>query len=283
MCMGFGCNAAGVVACRIIDSPRERLIAMLTNNFVPCNGRFPTLIAIATIFIAGAFAPTYATLITSICITLIVLLGIGITFFSSWLLSRTLLKGELSTNILELPPFRLPQFGAVIYRSIIDRTVFVLKRAIIMAAPAGAIIWILANIFIGQTSLLIHIADFLNPFAYYIGLDGVILLAFILGLPANEIVIPIMLMAYLATGQMTEVSTLGELKEILIANGWTLLTAINTMIFCLLHWPCTTALLTAYKESGSKKWTLVAFLLPTIIGIIICLATAMVFRLLGIA
>lgn len=281
MCMGFGCNAAGVVACRIIDSPRERLVAMLTNNFVPCNGRFPTLIAIATIFIAGAFAPVYSTLVTALCITSVVLLGIAITFFSSWLLSHTLLKGELSTNILELPPFRLPQFGEVIYRSIIDRTVFVLKRAVIMAAPAGAVIWLLANITVGQTSLLLHIAGFLDPFAFYLGLDGVILLAFILGLPANEIVIPIMLMAYLATGQMTEVSTLAELKQILIANGWTLLTAVNTMLFCLLHWPCTTALLTAYKESGSKKWTLVAFLLPTIVGIVLCFVNAIFFRLMS--
>lgn len=283
MCMGFGCNAAGVIACRIIDSPRERLVALLTNNFVPCNGRFPTLIAIATIFVAGMFPSEYSTLITSFSITFIVLLGILLTFFASWLLSQTILKGHPSTNILELPPFRMPQFGAVLYRSIIDRTIFVLKRAIIMAAPAGALTWLLANIYIGDTCILLHLANFLNPFAYWLGLDGIILLAFILGLPANEIVVPIMLMAYLSTGQLTEIDSLIELKEVLVAHGWTWLTAICTMLFCLLHWPCTTTLLTAYKESGSKKWTLVAFLLPTAFGLVTCFMIASLARLLGLA
>jgi len=282
MCMGFGCNAAGIVACRIIDSPRERLIALITNNLVPCNGRFPTLIAISTIFIAGAFAPEFSSVITAMSITVIVLLGILLTFLSAWALSHTILKGEPSTNILELPPYRMPQFGAVIYRSIIDRTLFVLKRAIIMAAPAGAITWLLGNITIGDYSLLQHLAQMLQPCAYYLGLDGVILLAFILGLPANEIVIPIILMTYLCTGQITEVGSLSDLKDILLANGWTLLTAINTMLFCLLHWPCTTTLLSAYKETGSAKWTAVAFALPTIIGIILCGTVAFTARMLGL-
>ncbi|MDF2564430.1 MAG: ferrous iron transporter FeoB [Massilibacillus sp.] len=283
MCMGFGCNAAGVVACRIIDSPRERLIALITNSLVPCNGRFPTLIAISTIFIAGVFAPELSSVITAISITVIVLLGILLTFISAWVLSHTILKGEPSTNILELPPYRMPQFGAVIYRSIIDRTLFVLKRAVIMAAPAGAITWLLGYIIVGEYSLLQHLAELLQPLAYYLGLDGVILLAFILGLPANEIVIPIILMTYLSTGQITEVASLNELKDILLANGWTLLTAINTMLFCLLHWPCTTTLLSAYKETGSAKWTAVAFALPTMIGIILCSAIAFTARFLGLA
>lgn len=182
-----------------------------------------------------------------------------------------------------MPPFRLPQFGAVIYRSIIDRTLFVLKRAVIMAAPAGAVIWLLANIVISDASLLQHMARFLDPLAWYLGLDGIILLAFILGLPANEIVIPIMLMTYLSTGQMTEANSLAELKEILLANGWTWLTAVNTMLFCLLHWPCTTALLSAYKESGSLKWTAAAFWIPTLAGICACVFVATVARALGLA
>lgn len=283
ICMGFGCNAAGVVACRIIDSPRERLIAMLTNNFVPCNGRFPTLIAISTIFIAGMFAPEYTTLATSLSIAFLVLLGIALTFAVSWALSKTVLRGEPSTNILELPPYRMPQFGAVVYRSIIDRTLFVLKRAVLMAAPAGAIIWLLANIMIGDVSLLIRAARFLDPAAYYLGLDGVILLAFILGLPANEIVVPILLMAYLSSGQMMEAGSLAELKEILVGNGWTWLTAVNTMLFCLLHWPCTTALLTMYKESGSFKWTAAAFLIPSLVGLSVCFIVAAAARALGLA
>lgn len=282
MCMGFGCNAAGVVACRIIDSPRERLIAMLTNNFVPCNGRFPTLIAISSIFVAGFFAAEYTTFIVALSIVGIVLLGIGVTFIASLFLSKTMLQGKASTNILELPPYRLPQFGAVVYRSIIDRTWFVLKRAVCMAAPAGAIIWLLANITIGDTSLLMQLAHLLDPFAWLLGLDGVILLAFILGLPANEIVVPIMLMAYLSTGQMTEATSLAQLKEILVANGWTWLTAVNTMLFCLLHWPCTTALLSTYKESGSLKWTAVAFGLPTLVGVCSCIIVAGAARLFGL-
>lgn len=283
MCMGFGCNAAGIVSCRIIDSPRERLIAILTNNFVPCNGRFPTLIAVAAIFVSGTLVEDYSTPVVALMITGLVLLGVLITFAVSWLLSHTVLKGEASSMVLELPPYRKPQFGAVLYRSLIDRTLFVLRRAVIMAAPAGALVWILANIYIGEASIIVHLANFLQPFAQAIGLDGFILLAFILGLPANEIVVPILLMSYLSTGYMIEVDSLEELRQIFINHGWTWLTALCTMLFCLLHWPCTTALLSAYKESGSAKWTFLTFLLPTVIGIGVCFIVAQTARLLGLA
>lgn len=282
MCMGFGCNAAGVVSCRIIDSPRERLIAILTNNFVPCNGRFPTLIAIATIFVGGALAPQYETAAVTVFMTSLVMLGIVFTFAVSWLLSHTVLKGEASSMVLELPPYRRPQIGAVIYRSMIDRTLFVLKRAVIMAAPAGVLTWILANVYIGDGSILQHLAGWLQPVAYAIGLDGYILLAFILGLPANEIVVPILLMSYLSTGYMIELDELTELHQVFVSHGWTWLTALNTMLFCLLHWPCTTALLSTYKESGSAKWTFLAFLLPTAAGFAVCFVVAQSARLLGL-
>lgn len=281
MCMGFGCNAAGIVACRIIDSPRERLIALLTNNFVPCNGRFPTLIAIASIFMGRAVAAELSSLTVSLVITTIVLIGIAVTFVASWCLSHTILKGEPSSLILELPPYRPPQIGAIIYRSIIDRTLFVLKRAVIMAAPAGAIIWALGNIYLGEISIIGHLASRLQPLGYSIGLDGFILLAFILGLPANEIVIPILLMSYLSSGYMLEYESLEDLRSILVNNGWTWLTAVNTMLFCLLHWPCTTTLLSAYKESGSIKWTLLAFFIPTTIAFAVCFITAQSARFLG--
>lgn len=283
MCMGFGCNAAGVVSCRIIDSPRERLIAILTNNFVPCNGRFPTLIAVATIFFGGAFASEYETLVASLTITGLVLLGIAATFAVSWLLSHTILKGEPSSLVLELPPYRPPQVGAIIYRSIIDRTLFVLRRAVIMAAPAGAITWILGNVYIGDLSIIGHLAGWLQPVGYAVGLDGFIILAFILGLPANEIVVPILLMSYLATGQMMEFESLDELRQVLLDNGWTGLTAVCTMLFCLLHWPCTTTLLSAYKESGSAKWTFLSFLIPTAFAFAVCFIVAQAARLLGLA
>lgn len=283
MCMGFGCNAAGVVACRIIDSPRERLIAILTNNFVPCNGRFPTLIAIASIFVAGELAPGYETVVASLTITGLVLLGIAATFIVSWSLSQTILKGEPSSLVLELPPYRQPQIGAIMYRSLIDRTFFVLKRAVIMAAPAGAITWIIANVYIGDMSILSHLAGGLQPLGFAIGLDGFILLAFILGLPANEIVVPILIMSYLSTGQMMEFESLVELRQILTDHGWTWLTAVCSMLFCLLHWPCTTTLLTTYKESGSCKWAFLSFLIPTVIAFAVCFIIAQSARLIGIA
>lgn len=283
MCMGFGCNAAGVVSCRIIDSPRERLIAIITNNFVPCNGRFPTLIAVATIFMGGAAAAQYETLVASGVITALVLVGIAVTFAVSWILSHTVLRGEPSALVLELPPYRRPQIGAVIYRSMIDRTLFVLRRAVVMAAPAGAMTWILGNIYIGDMSVIGHLAGWLQPMGYAIGLDGFILLAFILGLPANEIVVPILLMSYLSSGFMLDFESLEELRAILVNNGWTWLTAVCTMLFCLLHWPCTTTLLSAYKESGSLKWTFASFAIPTAIAFAVCFVVAQTARALGIA
>lgn len=281
MCMGFGCNAAGVTSCRIIDSPRERLIAILTNNFVPCNGRFPTLIAITSIFIGGAIA-SYSGLINALVISAIILLGVTVTLSVSWLLSVTILKGEPSSLVLELPSYRRPKFGAVIYRSMLDRTLFVLRRSIIIAAPAGAVIWILANVYIGDQNILSSVAHVLNPFGQLIGLDGFILMAFILGLPANEIVLPILIMSYLSTGSLQDYSSLEELRNVLVSNGWTWLTAINVMLFSLLHWPCATTLLTTYKETGSKKWAFLSFLIPTLIGFTACFILTQVVRFLGL-
>ena len=277
MCMGFGCNAAGIISCRIIESPRERLIAILTNNFVPCNGRFPTLIAIATVFLV-AKGGNELSFLPSLLITGLVIIGIVITLLVSYILSKTILKGVPSTFTLELPPYRMPKFGRIFYTSIIDRTIFVLWRAVIIAAPAGAITWILANIYIGDLSIIGHVAAFLNPFANVIGLDGFILMAFILGLPANEIVLPILMMCYLSTGSMIEFDSIDSLREILLNNGWTYLTALNTMLFSLLHWPCATTLLTIKKETGSLKWTALAALIPTGIAISVCFITSTIFN-----
>ena len=283
MCMGFGCNAAGVISCRIIDSPRERLIAILTNNFVPCNGRFPILIAVGTIFGVGALASQFQALAIAGIITGVILIGIFVTFVISWMLSRTILKGEASSMVLELPPYRRPKIGSVIYRSIIDRTIFVLRRAVIVAAPAGAVIWIVANTYIGEVSILNHIAAWLNPFAHAIGMDGYILLAFILGLPANEIVFPILIMSYISSGTMLELESLADLRLLFLDNGWTWLTAVSVMLFTLLHWPCGTTLLTTHKETGSKKWTLAAFLIPTVTAFAVCFVFVQVVRFLGFA
>lgn len=270
MCMGFGCNAAGVVGCRIIDSPRERLIAIITNNFVPCNGRFPTLIAIITMFFAGTAAAPFQSIWSTILLMGVILLGIALTFWVSRLLSVTVLKGVPSSFTLELPPYRTPQIGKVIIRSIFDRTLFVLGRAVAIAAPAGMIIWLMANVFVGDMSILSHCAGFLDPFASLLGLDGVILLAFILGFPANEIVVPIIIMAYMATGSIIDMSDLNLLKTLLVDNGWTWVTAASTMLFCLVHWPCSTTCMTIKKETGSIKWTLLSFFLPTVIGMTVC-------------
>ena len=279
MCMGFGCNAAGVIGCRIIDSPRERLIAILTNNFVPCNGRFPTLIAISTIFFTSMITNSaFASVSTALCITLLIILGVITTLIVSYMLSKTMLKGVPSTFTLELPPYRTPQIGRVIYTSIVDRTIFVLGRAITIAIPAGIIIWICANIYIGDVSILVHVANFLDPIAKVIGLDGFILLAFILGFPANEIVIPILLMAYLSTGSMIEMDNFA-LGSVLIEHGWTYLTALNVMLFSLLHWPCATTLLTIKRETGSLKWTVVGFLLPTCLAFIVCFLTTTIYNI----
>ena len=282
MCMGFGCNAAGVIGCRIIDSPRERLIAIITNNFVPCNGRFPTLIAISTIFIGGLWGGKHQSLAATLAMVLVILLGIFMTLFISKLLSKTILKGMPSSFTLELPPYRKPQVGKILVRSLLDRTLFVLGRAVAIAAPAGIVIWVMANIVVGDASLLTHSALFLEPFAKLIGMDGYILMAFILGLPANEIVVPIIIMSYMASNSMLELDTLGELKELLIANGWTLLTAINVMLFSLMHFPCGTTLWTIRKETQSKKWTFLSFLIPTVTGITVCFIVTQLAHLLGL-
>lgn len=282
MCMGFGCNAAGIIGCRIIDSPRERLLAILTNNFVPCNGRFPTLIAILTMFFVGVSGAPGTSILSALLLTLVIVIGVAMTFGVTKLLSKTLLKGYPSSYTLELPPYRKPQFGKVIVRSILDRTIFVLGRAVAIAIPAGLVIWIMANIMIGDQSLLNHCADFLDPFARFIGLDGTILIAFILGLPANEIVVPIIIMAYMAQGSIIELDSLAQMKALFQANGWTWVTAICTMLFSLIHWPCSTTLLTIKKETGSWKWTFYALAIPTVLGIFICALFANITRIAGL-
>lgn len=279
MCMGFGCNAAGVIGCRIIDSPRERLIAILTNALVPCNGRFPMLTAVIGMFFAGAAGAGSAALL----LTAAILLSVGMTFAASRFLSKTLLRGIPSSFTLELPPYRIPQVGRVLVRSALDRTLFVLARAASVAAPAGLLIYALANITVGGGTLLSHLAGALDPFGRLLGLDGVILMAFVLGLPANEIVIPIIFMAYAATGTLTEYGSLAELRMLLTAHGWTWLTALNMLLFSLFHWPCSTTLLAIRKETQSWKWAGVAALLPTAIGMGFCLLTATAARLLGLA
>jgi len=278
MCMGFGCNAVGVTGCRIIDSPRERLIAILTNNFVPCNGRFPTIIAIISMFFVTSQG-LGSSFLSSGILLLTILSGIIMTLIISKILSVTILKGIPSSFTLELPPYRKPQFLKVIVRSIFDRTLFVLGRACIVAIPSGLIIWILANIDVNNISLLKYCADFLEPFGQFIGLDGVILLAFILGFPANEIVVPIIIMTYLAEGSLMEMSDLSQLKTLFIDNGWDISTAVCMLIFTLFHFPCSTTCLTIKKETGSIKWTVTAFLLPVIVGIILCSAVNFLFGL----
>ena len=283
MCMGFGCNACGVTGCRIIDSPRERLIAILTNNFVPCNGRFPFLITIATIFIAGAFAGGngfLASILSTFAVIIVIIFGIFLTLVTSKILSKTILKGMPSSMVLELPPYRKPQFGKILVRSIFDRTLFVLGRAISVAAPAGLVIWLMANIGIDGQSLLSIIANFLNPFAKLMGLDGYILTAFILGIPANEIVLPIILMCYLKGGTLVNIEDTIQIGQILIQNGWTMLTAMNVMLFTILHFPCATTLLTVKKETGSWKWTTISFAIPTICGIVLCMLTNLVYNVI---
>ncbi len=281
MCMGFGCNAAGVIACRIIDSPRERLIAIITNNFVPCNGRFPTLIALASIFLADT-AGWFASIGATLAVLGAIILGVLITLGVSRLLSATVLKGLPSSFTLELPPYRRPLVGRILVRSLLDRTLFVLSRAISVAAPAGLVIWAMANVAVGGTSLLAHCAGFFDPFGRLLGMDGYIIMAFILGLPANEIVIPILVMSYLGQGSMLELDSLGALRGLLVANGWTWLTAVCTMLFVLNHFPCGTTLLTIRKETQTAKWTWVAFVVPTAIGVVACFVVAQGARLLGL-
>ncbi|MDO4269414.1 MAG: nucleoside recognition domain-containing protein [Eubacteriales bacterium] len=276
MCMGFGCNACGVTGCRIIDSPRERLIAMLTNSFAPCNGRFPLLIFLCSVFFAGSAVGG------SLLLTAVIAGSVVLTLAASRLLSATILKGVPSSFTLELPPYRAPQLGKVIVRSVFDRTLFVLGRAVAVAAPAGLLIWLLANITVGDTSVFQHLAAFLDPLGRLIGLDGVILLAFILGFPANELVMPLIVMGYLATGTLTDITSLQSFHALLLANGWTVSTALCTLVFTVAHWPCSTTCLTIWKESRSAKWTLASIALPTLFGFVLCFAVSAVCRLCGL-
>lgn len=291
MCMGFGCNAAGVVATRVIESPRERLIAIITNNFSLCNGRWPTQILLATIFI-GAVAPArWAGLVAAGTVVGVALLGIVFMFVASWFLSRTMLRGEASTFSLELPPYRPPRLLQTLYTSLIDRTMIVLWRAVIFAAPAGAVIWLISNITLGGTSLAEHSVSFMNPFGLFVGMNGVILLAYIVAIPANEIVIPTILMLTVVTagltgvgagtGVMFELDSANAIGDILIGGGWTLLTAVNVMLFSLLHNPCSTTIYTIYRETRSAKWTTVASLMPLAMGFAVTFLVTQVTLLLG--
>lgn len=289
MSMGWGCNAAGVVATRIIDSPRERLIAIITNNFSLCNGRWPTQILIATIFIGALVPSSMSGVVASLSVIFIALLGVGFMFLTSWGLSKTVLRGEVSTFTLELPPYRPPRFWQTIYTSIIDRTLIVLWRAIMFAAPAGAVIWLVGNIHIGDTSLANQLISFLDPVAIFIGLNGVILVAYIIAIPANEIVIPTVLMLTVANlgiagvgagdGVMFELDSAMETGDILRAGGWTLLTGINLMLFSLLHNPCSTTIYTIYKETKSARWTTLASILPVIMGFVVTFLVTQVWQL----
>lgn len=282
MAMGFGCNAAAIMSTRIIESPRERMLAILTNNFVPCNGRWPTLILLASLFMAAGYTGGMQTLVTSGVVVGMVVIGIIMTLTVSWVLSKTALKGVPTHYTLELPPYRKPKIWDTIVRATLDKSVYVLKRAIIVAAPAAVLTWILANVFIGDTSLLMYIVNFLDPFAKLLGLDGYILAAFILGLPANEIVVPILLMAYLSTGSLTELDDLTQIKQLFLDHSWTWLTALNMMLFSLLHFPCGTTLVNIYKETKSAKWTFLSFAIPTVIAIVVTFLSAQLVNWLGL-
>ncbi len=277
MCMGFGCNAAGVVSTRIIDSPKERLIAILTNSFIPCNGRFSGLIALSAIFVAGG---AFSSLKISLIVLFAIVLSVIVTLIVSYILSTTVLKSYESYFTLELPPYRTPKFSAVIVRSVREKILYVLGRAIVVAAPAGVVIWIMQNITFNGITLLTYTSDFLQPFANIMGLDGYILAAFILGMPANEIVIPIVIMCYTKNSGLIEFESLSDLGRLLLENGWGIKTALCTMIFSVFHFPCATTLLTIKKETGSLKWTAAAFILPTFIGIVFCIAVNFIFKLL---
>ena len=281
MAMSLGCNACGVTGCRIIDSPRERLIATLTASLMPCNGKFPTLIALVTIFFVGSRGGIAGSLLGAALLLGALLLGAAATLACSRLLSATVLKGAPSSFTLELPPFRRPRVGQVVVRSLLDRTVFVLGRALAVAAPAGLAIWLLANVEAGSQSLLEWCTGFLDPFARLFGLDGVILMAFLLGWPANEIVIPVMLMAYLSAGTLVEYGDLAALGELLAGQGWTWLTAVCVILFSLFHWPCSTTCLTIRKETGSWKWTALAAAIPTALGFGLCFLANTLGRALG--
>lgn len=293
MAMGFGCNAAGVVATRVIDSPRERLLAIITNNFSLCNGRWPTQILIATIFI-GAAAPAYlAGIVSAAAVVFIAVLGIVFSLLVSWGLSKSVLKGEASAFSLELPPYRPPRILRTLYTSLIDRTIFVLWRAIVFAIPAGVVIWIVGNVTIGGESIANIFIDWINPFAFILGLNGVIFLAYIIAIPANEIVIPSILMLTVAnlglagvgagSGVMFELDSVVDTANILHAGGWTLLTGINLMIFSLLHNPCSTTIYTIYKETKSVKWTLVSTFLPIVMGLVVTFFVTQIWRIFDVS
>lgn len=278
MCMGIGCNACGITGCRIIESRRERLIAILTNNFIPCNGRFPTIIAMLTVFVAAPFASAFKPLVTAVGLTLILVICVFITWCVSKILSKTLLKGEVSAFSLELPSYRRPQIAKVLVRSLLDRTLFVLGRAVMVAAPAGLIIWILGNVHLSGGSMLDSLAGFFSPFGALLGLDGMIIVGFLLGFPANEIVIPIILMGYLSAATLTDYDGLDGLYKLLCANGWTLNTAISMITLTVFHYPCATSVLTLYHETKSVKWTALSVIIPTAVGILLCMAETLVFN-----
>ena len=287
MSMGWGCNAAGVVATRIIDSPRERLIAIITNNFSLCNGRWPTQILIATIFIGALVPQNFSSSLASISVIGVAILGVGFTFLSSWILSQTLLKGEVSTFALELPPYRPPKLWTTLYTSLIDRTLIVLWRAMVFAAPAGAVIWLISNIYVGDLSLANVVINWINSFGLFFGLNGVILLAYIVAIPANEIVIPTILMLTVAQlnlvgagdGVMFELESTTETAALLRAGGWTLLTGINLMLFSLLHNPCSTTIYTIYQETKSWKWTMFASIMPLVLGFVITFLVTQIWKM----
>lgn len=278
MCMSLGCTACGVTGCRIIDSPRERLCAMLTASLVPCNGKFPTLLALITLFLVGEGG----SLTGAAALLGVLLLGVAATLGCTRLLTATVLKGTPSAFVLELPPFRRPRVGQVVVRSLLDRTVFVLARAVVIAAPAGGVIWLLANVTVGDATLLAHITGVLDPVGRLLGLDGVILTAFLLGWPANEIVMPVMLMAYLAQGSLVEMEQLYGVHQLLVAQGWTMTTAVCTLLFALFHWPCSTTCLTIWRETKSLKWTLVGVAVPTLLGVGLCVLVNGISRILGL-
>lgn len=269
MCMGFGCNAVGVTGCRIIDSKRERMLSIITNSFVPCNGRFPTIIAMISMFFS-VFSGFLGSVTSAVALLIVIVFSVLMTFVATKILSLTVFKGVQSSYTLELPSYRKPQICSVIVRSVFDRTIFVLGRSLLVAIPTGIIIWMLTNLYIGDTSLINLIAEFLNPIGKLLGLDGVILLAFILGFPANEIVIPIALMLYISGDTLVDMTTLGEIREILVMHGWDIGTALCMVTFCLMHWPCSTTVLTIKKETGSIKWAIFSIIFPTVFGIILC-------------
>lgn len=281
MCMGIGCNAAGVVGARIIDSPRERLIAIITNSLIPCNGRFPALISVISVFLITGTGVVSQNILPALYLTVVIVLATGMTLVASKFLSETILRGQASSFVLELPPYRRPQIGRVIVRSVFDRTLFVLSRAVVSAIPAGLLLWLLANISVDGVSLFSHICRILQPIGSLMGLDGIILAAFILGFPANETVVPIMIMGYLSGTVLTDTVSLSQLKDMLIMNGWDTVTAVNVIIFFLFHWPCATTMLTIYKETKSVRWTALSFALPTIIGVVLCVGINLACNLLA--